>query len=83
VCFTYALLTDLRVMRYDAQGQRTRGKMASVSVAVTQDELWRLLWNDLVAYLKEKSHGDAVIAELEQLCVARTKQESVKVRSLP
>jgi hypothetical protein len=70
VCFAYALLTHLRLEPTGAQGHRTRDQAADVSTAAAQDQLRRLLWEDLVAYLKEKSHGQPVIEELERLRVA-------------
>jgi hypothetical protein len=70
VCFAYALLTHLRLARHGAQGQRTPDKVAGMSVATAQEALRCLLWDDLVAYLKEKYHGEAVITELERLRVA-------------
>jgi hypothetical protein len=70
VCFAYALLTHLRMMRYGAQGQRQHPKPADLSVAAVQDTLRCLIWDDLVAYLKEKHRGDAILTELEHLRVA-------------
>jgi SRSO17 transposase len=70
VCFADALLTHLRIERIGAQGQRTRHKAAELSTATAQDHLRRLLWEDLMTYLKEKRHGQSVIEELERLRVA-------------
>jgi hypothetical protein len=70
VCFAYALLTHLRIERHGAQGQRAHHKAADMSVATAQEALRCLLWDDLIAYLKEKHRGEAVLAELERLCVA-------------
>lgn len=70
VCFAYALLTHLRIERTGAQGQRTRERAAECSTTAAQDQLRGLLWDDLVAHLKEKHHGEAVLAELERLRVA-------------
>jgi SRSO17 transposase len=70
VCFAYALLTPLRIERHGAQGQRTYDKAADRSIAAAQEQLRRLIWDDLVAYLKEKSHGESVLEELERLRVA-------------
>jgi hypothetical protein len=66
----YALLTPLPTMRYGAQGQRTRAKAASISVTAAQELLHRLIWEDLIVYLKQKSQRESVIQELERLCVA-------------
>ena len=60
VCFAYALLTHLRIERHGAQGQRTHHKAADLSTATAQDQLRRLLWEDLMTYLKEKRHGQSV-----------------------
>jgi SRSO17 transposase len=70
VCFAYALLTHLRIERTGAQGHGTRDKAADVSTAAAQDQLRSLLWEDLIAYLKEERHGQPVIEELERLRVA-------------
>jgi SRSO17 transposase len=70
VCFAYALLTHLRIERDGAQGHRTRKKAADLSTAAAQDQLRGLLWEDLVAYLKEQCHEESVLAELERLRVA-------------
>jgi SRSO17 transposase len=70
VCFAYALLTHLRIERTGAQGRRTSHKAADFSTAATQDRLRALIWEDLLTYLKEKHHGQAVLEELERLRVA-------------
>jgi len=70
VCFAYALLTHLRIQRTGAQGHRTRDKAADLSTAAAQDQLRRLLWEDLITYLKEERQDHLVIEELERLRVA-------------
>lgn len=70
VCFAYALLTHLRIQAAGAQGQRKPDKAAHLSTAAAQDQLRSLVWDDLVAYLKEESHGESIIEELERLRVA-------------
>jgi hypothetical protein len=70
VCFADALLTHLRLERHGAQGQRTPHKAADRSTATAQEQLRRLLWEDLMTYLKEKRHGQSAIEELERLRVA-------------
>ena len=70
VCFAYALLTHLRITHRGAQGQPTRKKAVNLSTATAQAQLRGLLWEDLLAYLKEQSHEKSVIAELERLRVA-------------
>jgi len=70
VCFAYALLTHLRMTRHGAQGHRTDHKAADRSTAAAQEQLRCLVWDDLVAHLKEKHHDESIIAELERLRVA-------------
>lgn len=70
VGFAYALLPPLRIARNGAQGQRTDDTAADRSIAAAQEQLRRLIWEDWVAYLKEKSHGKSVIEELARLRVA-------------
>jgi hypothetical protein len=70
VCFADALLTHLRLERDGAQGQRTRKKAADLSTAATQDQLRGMLWEDLMADLKEQCHEQSILAELERLRVA-------------
>jgi SRSO17 transposase len=70
VCFAYALLTHLRIERNGAQGQRTQKKAAAWSTAAAQEQLWCLIWDDMIAYLKEKNHGGSVISALERLRIA-------------
>ena len=70
VCFAYALLTHLRITRDGEQGQRPYQKAAGMSVTTAQEALRSLVWDDLVTYLQEKHHGEAVLAELEHLRVA-------------
>jgi hypothetical protein len=70
VCFADALLTHLRIERDGAQGQCTRKKAADLSTAAAQDQLRGVLWEDLMAYLKEQCHETSILAELERLRVA-------------
>jgi hypothetical protein len=70
VRFAYALLTHLRLDRHGAQGHLIPHKAADLSIAAAQDELRRVIWNDLITYLKEKRHGESVIKELGRLRVA-------------
>jgi hypothetical protein len=70
VFFADALLTHRRLVRTGAQGHRTRDKAADVSTAAAQDQLRSLLWEDLIAYLKEERHGQPVLEALERLRVA-------------
>jgi Transposase DDE domain len=70
VCFASALLTHLRLEQTGAQGQRTRDKAATRSTTTAQDQLRRLVWDDLLASLKEKHHDESMLAELTRLRVA-------------
>jgi hypothetical protein len=70
VGFADALLTHLRLERIGAQGQRTRHKAAGISTAAAQDQLRRLLWEDLITDLKEERPGQPVLQERERLRVA-------------
>jgi hypothetical protein len=70
VCFASALLPHLRIARQGAQGHRTHHKIADLSTAAAQEQLRRLLWEDLMTSLKEKRQGQSDIEELERLCVA-------------
>mgnify|MGYP001573602921 CR=1 FL=1 len=68
VCFAYALLTHLAI---EAEGEKGKRKSAvKVSTTSRQNELRRIVWEDLSEYLKELSNGDSVIKELERLLVA-------------
>jgi hypothetical protein len=70
VCVASALLTYLRMARDGAQGQQTRHKAAGMSVAAAQEALRGLIWDDSIAYLKEKCPRESVITELERLRIA-------------
>jgi SRSO17 transposase len=70
VCFAYALLTHLRIERHGAQGHRRHHKATDLSTATAQAQLRRLLWEDLVSYLKEQCPGQSAIEDLERLRVA-------------
>lgn len=70
VCFASALLTHLRLEPAGAQGQRQYHQAAQLSTVAAQDQLRTLLWDDLVAYLKEQCHEKSVLTELERLRVA-------------
>jgi Transposase DDE domain len=70
VCFAYALLTHLRITRAGAQGQRRDAKAADRSVTAAQDHLRGLIWDDLIAYLREKHHDKSMLTELARLRVA-------------
>ena len=68
VCFAYALLTHVAIRREGAQGKRK--PTARLSVAELQNELRRIVWNDLTEYLKQFSNGTQIVKELERLLAA-------------
>ena len=69
VCFAYALLTHLRMN--GEQGKRKRQSAAKwLSTSEAQNQLRRLVWRDLVAYLEEQPSGGSFVKELERLLVA-------------
>ena len=68
VCFAYALLTHLAIEGAGAKGKRA--KTAELSTEGLQNELRRVVWNDLAQYLKELRDGNSVVKELERLLVA-------------
>jgi hypothetical protein len=65
VCFAYALLTHLRIE--GEKGKRKNAHAAPMSTSEAHNELRRLVWRDLVAYLEELPSGTSIIAELERL----------------
>jgi Transposase DDE domain len=68
VCFAYALLTHVAISREGAQAKcKTK---ARPSTAVLQDEVRRIVWDDLTDYLKRFSSGTQIFKELEKLLVA-------------
>ena len=70
VCFAYALLTHLAVSGSGAKGKRAKAQAAKRSTEGLQNELRRIVWNDLAAYLKELPDGNSVVKELDRLLVA-------------
>jgi SRSO17 transposase len=70
VCFAYALLTHLRLEPAGAQGPHQYHQAAQLSTVAAQDQLRTLLWDDLMAYLKEQCPEKSVLTELERLRVA-------------
>lgn len=68
VCFAYALLTHLRMQ--GAKGKRKHTRAAKLSTSEVQNQLRRLVWRDLVAYLEEQPSGTSFVKELERLLVA-------------
>jgi SRSO17 transposase len=70
VCFAYALLTHIAIEREGAQGKRKSKKAAKLSTGGLQNELRRIVWEDMADYLKEFTSGDLVVKELERLLIA-------------
>jgi SRSO17 transposase len=70
VCFAYALLTHIAIEREGAQGKRKSKKAAKLSTGRLQNELRRIVWEELADYLKELPSGDQVVKELERLLIA-------------
>lgn len=68
VCLAYALLTHIAISRKGAKAER---KSASrLSVGELQNEVRRIVWDDLTEYLRQFSSGTQIIKELERLLVA-------------
>jgi len=68
VCFAYALLTHVAISREGAQAKRKT--YARLSTAELQNEVRRIVWDDLTDYLKRFSSGDQIVKELEKLLIA-------------
>jgi len=68
VSFAYALLTHLAIDRAGAQGQRKRA--VRPSTGDLQNELRRIVWEDLAKYLRQLPDGNSVVKELSRLLVA-------------
>ena len=68
VCFAYALLTHIAITGEGAKGKRK--PVAQMSTAELQNELRRIVWDDLTAYLKQFSSGDQIVKELGRLLAA-------------
>ncbi len=68
MCFAYALLTHVAI---SGQGAKGKGKSAmQLSTADLQNEVRRIVWDDLSEHLKQFSSGTQVIKELERLLMA-------------
>jgi hypothetical protein len=52
--------------RQGAPGHRQRKKAANWSIAAAQDHFRRLLWDNLVEYLRERNHDESLLMELER-----------------
>jgi len=68
VCLAYALLTHVAISREGAKGKRK--STARLSIAELQNEVRRIVWDDLTEYLKQFSSGTQVVKELERLLIA-------------
>jgi len=68
VCFAYALLTHIAITGEGAKGKRK--PVALMSTAELQNELRRIVWDDLTDYLKQFSSGDQIVKELGRLLAA-------------
>jgi hypothetical protein len=68
VCFAYALLTHIAIISEGAKGKRKT--VARMSTSELQNELRRIVWDDLTAYLKQFSSGEQIIKELGRLLIA-------------
>lgn len=68
VCFAYALLTHVALEGEGAQGQRT--VTAHLSTADLQNEVRRIVWEDLSDHLKQLTSGTQIIKELQRLLIA-------------
>lgn len=68
VCFAYALLTHLALQADGAQGRGKKKKRRErPTTSQLQNELRRIVWEDLAEYLKELPSGDSVVKELGRL----------------
>jgi len=68
VCFAYALLTHVAITREGAQGKQK--STARLSTADLQNEVRRMVWDELSEHLKQFSSGTQIIKELERLLIA-------------
>lgn len=69
VCFAHALLTHIAIRRYCEKGKKAK-QAVNLSIGNLQNELRRIVWDDLTLYLRKFSTGDAVIKELGKILVA-------------
>jgi SRSO17 transposase len=67
VCFAYSLLTHLSFGKHGAKG--TKHGASRASTVTLQNQLRKLVWNDLVNHLKKRD-PDTMIKELNRLLVA-------------
>jgi len=67
VCFAYSLLTHLSLGKHGAK--RKRNGAVKTSTMTLQNQLRKIVWDDLVEYLKNKE-PDSMIKELDRLLIA-------------
>lgn len=70
VCFAYALLTHIAITGECAQAKKNASKAARPTTSSLQNELRRIVWDDMVEHLKELPSGDSVVKELTRLLIA-------------
>lgn len=70
VCFAYALLTHLAITGAGAQGKKRLKIAGRLSTSQLQNELRRIVWDDMADYLKELPNGNSVVKELSRLLIA-------------
>ena len=68
VCFAYGLLTHVAISRKGAQGKQK--STARLSTGDLQNEVRRIVWDDLTDHLKQFSSGNQIVKELERLLIA-------------
>ncbi len=68
VCFAYALLTHIAITGEGAKAKRKPA--AKPSTVDLQNEVRRIVWDDLTDHLKTLSSGTQIIKELERLLIA-------------
>ena len=68
VCFAYAFLTHVAISREGAKGKSKPA--VRLSTAALQNEVGRIVWDDLTDYLKQFSWGTQIVKELERLLIA-------------
>ena len=71
VCFAYALLTHIAIDGESAK--RTYKNAVRPSTADLQNELRRIIWDDLADHLKQFPSGTQIIKELKRLLIAAKK----------
>jgi len=68
VCFAYALLTHIAIA---GEGAKAKRKSAvKLSTADLQNEVRRIVWDDLTEHLKTLSSGTQIVKELGRLLIA-------------